>query len=149
MSVSLWPTRTTVFSPHAQPSTLQVYFCSLLYPSYFAISLYLKQHYCLSCLAQPQMATSPAILVQSISPEVLLFYDCSPMVRHLRCSSQHLSLNHLFMSVVFPCLCPPSLGTGRLPLNVMHMEISLPPGRKKISSMLCVLYRFKRKPYLE
>lgn len=109
----------------------------------------LKKHYCLWCSAQLQIATSPAILVQSTSPEVLLFCDCFLMVRHLRFSSQHLSLSHLFISVVFPRLCPPSLRTGRLPLNIIHTEISLPPGRKKTSSMLRVLHRFKMKPYLE
>lgn len=67
----------------------------------------------------------------------------------LRLFSQHLSLSHLFIFVVLPCLCPPSLGTGRLPLNVMHMEISLPPGRKKMSSMLQMLHHFKMKPCLQ
>lgn len=139
-----------LFFPWCSTFYSAVYFYPLLYPSYFAISVYLRKvfisHTQLNprrLLAQLLAQWSPSVQRNSCSMNASWWSDI------LKLSSQHFSLNHLFIFVVLPCLCPPPLGTQRLPLNVMHMEISLPPGRKKISSTLWMLYHLKMKPCLQ
>lgn len=127
--VLVFPWFSTFYSP--------IYVYPLFYFSHFAISVYVRSIF----ICHTQLNT------RRLLAHLPLFQDCFSMVRHPQTCLTTFILSHLFLFVALPCLCPPSLGTGSLPWNVTRMEIWLPPGRKKMSSMLQMLHHFKMKPY--